>query len=65
MIVCPTCQNVISDTYIIKATAVIQINYEEHLCNIRCRKCKNWILRIPFTDLIDITKLKDKKSLNK
>jgi len=46
------CGNIISDTYIIKSVSVIQINYKEQLCNIKCRKCKKWNERIPLNKLI-------------
>lgn len=59
MIICPNCQNVLSDTKIIKAVSVIQINYEAQLVNCRCRKCKTWIERVPISDLIDIKLIKD------
>jgi hypothetical protein len=52
MIKCEKCGNIISDTMVIKAVAVIQINYKEQLCNVKCRKCKNFIERIPLSQLI-------------
>jgi len=52
MIKCEKCGNIISDTMIIKAVSVIQINYKEQLCNIKCRKCKHFMERIPLNELI-------------
>ena len=52
MIKCSECDNILSDGFIIKAVSVIQINYKERLCNIKCRKCKHWEERIPLKRLI-------------
>ena len=52
MIKCSNCDNILSDGFIIKAVSVIQINYKENLCNIKCRKCKNWEERVPLKNLI-------------
>jgi hypothetical protein len=52
MIKCENCGNILSDGFIVKAVSVIQINYKEQLCNIKCRKCKSWCERIPLSDLI-------------
>lgn len=52
MIKCSNCDNILSDGFIIKAVAVIQINYKERLCNIKCRKCKHWEERVPLKQLI-------------
>ena len=52
MIKCSECDNVLSDGFIIKAVSVIQINYKEGLCNIKCRKCKTWMERVPLSKLI-------------
>jgi len=52
MIKCVNCDNVLSDGYIIKATAVIQIDYQSQLVNIKCRRCKQWNEKIPLDKLI-------------
>ena len=52
MIKCSECDNILSDGFIIKAVSVIQINYKERLCNIKCRKCKTWMERVPLSKLI-------------
>ncbi len=52
MIKCSNCDNILSDGFIIKAVSVIQINYREQLCNIKCRKCKHWEERVPLKKLI-------------
>jgi len=51
MIKCDKCGNVISDGTIIKAVSVIQLNYKEQLCNVKCRKCKQWMERVPINKL--------------
>ena len=65
MIKCSQCENVISDLNVIKAVSVIQICYEEQLCNVKCRKCKNFMERIPLSNLININKIIDTKVLTK
>ena len=57
MIKCKECGNILSDEYVIKATSVIQIDYINKLCNVKCRKCKQWMEQIPLSDLINIDKL--------
>ncbi len=58
MIKCTNCANVLSDGFILKGIAVVQINYRESKCNIRCRKCKTWMERVPLKDLIRIDLIK-------
>jgi hypothetical protein len=60
MIKCDNCKNIISDGMVIKAVSVIQINYKEQLCNVKCRKCKQWIERIPLSELFLIHLIKNK-----
>jgi len=60
MIKCKNCNNIISDGFIIKSTSVIQINYKEQLVNVRCRKCKTWIERLPISALLRIDLIKGK-----
>lgn len=52
MIKCTECGNVLSDGFIIKAVSVIQVDYKHQLCNVRCRKCKQWYERVPLHKLI-------------
>ena len=59
MIECENCGNTMSDGYIIKSVAVIQINYKELMCNVKCRKCKTWTERIPLSRLIKLDLIKD------
>jgi len=59
MIECKTCGNILSNGYIIKSTSVIQVNYKEGLVNIKCRKCKNWIERVPLSELLNFDLIKD------
>ena len=65
MIKCSQCENVISDLNVIKAVSVIQIDYAQRLCNVKCRKCKNFMERIPLSNLININKIIDTKVLTK
>lgn len=51
MIICPGCGSVISDGTIIKNVAIIQISPDKTLVNIKCRKCKEWLIRIPVKSL--------------
>jgi len=58
MIKCENCGNVISDGFVIKSASVIQINYRERLFNVKCRKCKTWLERVPLGRLIRLDLLK-------
>lgn len=46
MITCE-CGAIIYDNIILKNVSVIQINKEKQLMNIKCRKCKRWLERVP------------------
>jgi hypothetical protein len=58
MVKCENCGNTLSDGFIIKAVSVIQVNYKEQLCNIKCRKCKTWCERIPISNLLRLDLLR-------
>jgi len=60
MIKCDNCGNILSDGFVIKAISVIQINYKEQLCNIKCRKCKSWSERQPLADLLKTNLIRTK-----
>jgi len=67
MIKCQNCGNILSDGFVIKAVSVIQINYKEGLCNIKCRKCKTWIEREDLASLLrfDLVNAGHLKSIKK
>jgi len=52
------CGNLISDTMVIKSVSVIQIDYKDRLCNVKCRKCKQWLERIPLENLLNLKAIK-------
>jgi len=59
MIKCDKCDTVLSDGFLLKSIAVVQINYNEQLINIKCRKCKNWLERIPLSHLFRLDLIKN------
>ena len=58
MIKCSNCANILSDGFILKGIAVIQLNYREQLCNVKCRRCKTFNERIPLKELIRLDLIK-------
>lgn len=58
MIKCTSCDTILSDGFLLKSIAVIQINYREQLCNIKCRKCKTFMERVQLKDLIRVDLIK-------
>jgi hypothetical protein len=46
------CGSILSDGITIKSITVIQLSRDKTLCNVRCKRCKRWLVAIPFEDLI-------------